>query len=70
MNWGDAGGWVAAVVALIGAVFVYGKLSQRVSSHDDSIRALWSAKSKQDDRLNSHGERLSALESRAGIRSE
>lgn len=66
MNWGDAGGWVAAAVAFIGAVFVYGQLSQKVSDHAQDIRDLWSAKSKQDDKIVRHGERIAALENRPG----
>lgn len=68
MNWGDAGGWVAAIIALVGAVFVYGKFSEKVSSHDDNIRDLWSAKTKIDDRLSDHGERIAAVEIYAGVK--
>lgn len=66
MNWGDIGGWVAAAVAFITAVFVYGQLSQKVSDHSQDIRDLWKAKVNHDDRLSKHGERISRLEGRHG----
>jgi len=68
MNWGDIGGWVAAVVALVGAVFVYGKFAQQLSSHETSIGNLWSAKTKHDDRFTEHGERITRVESHLRIK--
>lgn len=67
MNWGDIGGWVAAAVALIGAVFVYGRLSQEVANHAEGIQNLWSAKTKIDERVAAHGERIAKVEGKVGI---
>ena len=68
MNWGDVGGWVAAAIALIGAVFVYGKFAQQLTSHDRDIQHLWGAKSNHDEKFTEHGERITRCESALRIK--
>lgn len=64
MNWGELGGWVAAVVALIGAVFVYGKLAQQVADHRQGIRDLWGKSNEHSDKIADLHARVTVLEHR------
>lgn len=40
INWEALGTWATFLAVLLSAVFVYGRLTERVSGHDDAITDL------------------------------
>ena len=55
MPWGQLGGWVGAVISLLCAVYVYGRLAEKVDNHAQRLV-------KFEDRLDDHGNRIAHLE--------
>jgi RNA binding exosome subunit len=60
-----AGGLAFTVIVQIAtAAFVYGKLTERVSNHDEKLKSLDAEQSRQWETIGHHGERISSVEAR------